>query len=251
MKKQIIRLFFLLICLSVIKIVSADTYRCTASKLNIRETAEQSGKIIGHILQNETVDILSINNGWGTVLVNEDTGYVSMNYMKPVQSTLSEEQNVNDEPWTDKQKAIFWLCFAIAVGLYAFAVVKVKKGEMVVIKGWLDFGLLIFPWLVVSAHFWDAVFGHMIFGKYVLIALYVIAGICLIASLVLTFIANWGKPFYLIFALIMKLVVIPIMAFGVFYLVYKIWDKRGINYKSILIFAILGILIGGLMSFDD
>lgn len=257
MKNIIIKYLLYILCTLTSSNVLAETYYVTASKLNIRDSAASSSCVIGKIGRGEAVEILSINNGWGMVLVGNDTGYISMKYLSvetPNSVSIKEEASNEEavtEPWTDKQKAIFWTCFVIAVGIYAFAIVRVHSGKMVVIKGWLDFGLLVFPWLVVITHFWDAFYGHMIFGKYVLIALYIIAGLCLIASLALTVIANWGNPFNVIFALIMKLVVIPIMAFGVFYLIFKLGDKTGINRKNIIIFAVLGILIGGLMSFED
>lgn len=250
MKKQVIRLLLLVICLSASAITFADSYRCTASQLNIRDTANKSGRIIGKLAQNETVDILSVDGKWGSVLINGDTGYVSMDYMEPFETSSNQGENV-EKPWTDEQQAIFWICVVIAVAIYAFAVVKVRQGEMVVIRGWLDFALLMFPWLVVFLHLYDAFLGGMIFGKYVIIALYVIAGLCLIGSLALSVIANWGSPFYVIFSLIMKLVVIPIMAFGFFYLIFKIWENRGLSRKAVIIFLVLGILIGGLMSFEE
>lgn len=250
MIKNIFRIICVVLCFIASLTVNAASYRCTATKLNIRDTADKSGRVIGQIAQNETVDILSVDGKWGSVLINGDTGYVSMDYMEPFETSSNQGENV-EKPWTDEQQAKFWICVVIAVAIYAFAVVKVRQGEMVVIRGWLDFGLLVFPWLVVIAHFWDAFYGHMIFGKYVLIALYIIAALCLLGSLALSVIANWGSPFNIIFSLIMKLVVIPIMAFGVFYFIFKILDENGISRKSIIVFLILGILIGGLMSFEE
>lgn len=253
--RQLFLLVGLLLCIE--GLIAQTRYYVTATTINICDNTATSGKIIGKFTQGESVEILSLNDGWGSVLLDNDTGYVSMQYLSfeapdstcvTTATTLTENQS---ELWTDKQKAVFWLCFAIAVGIYIFAIVRVQRGEMVVIKGWLDFGLLVFPWLVVIAHFWDAFYGHMIFGKYVLIALYIIAALCLLGSLALSVIANWGSPFNIIFSLIMKLVVIPIMAFGVFYFIFKILDENGISRKSIIVFLILGILIGGLMSFEE
>ncbi len=234
----------------ILPLSSQAPYRCTATKLNIRDSADKSGKVIGQITQDETVDILSVKGGWGSVLIGDDTGFVSMDYVEPVQTTSPQSQSA-EKPWTDKQQAIFWLCFIVAVGIYIFAVVKVRQGEMVVIRGWLDFGLLAFPWLALFAQLYDAFWGGLFLGEYVRIALFVIGGLCLLGSLALSVIANWGSPFYIIFSLIMKLIVIPIMAFGVFYLIYKLMDKTGLTRRSIIIFLVLGFLIGGLMSFEE
>lgn len=174
-----------------------------------------------------------------------------MNYLESLSEVATVEDNSEENPWNDKTKAIFWLCFVVAFVLYGIAILKVQHGDLVVIKGWLDFGLLVFPWLVVFCHMYDAMFGHLFLGKYVLIALYVIATICLITSFVLSFIANWGHPFNIIYSLIMKMIVIPIMAFGVFYLIFKVIENRGLDRRAFIIFAILGILVGGLMSFED
>lgn len=250
MKKGFLQLTLAFLCVLAVNLVYAENYRCTATKLNIRKTMSASGNVIGQITRDETVEIQSIDGEWGMVLVNGDTGYVCMSYMEQMQTSSKEDGSI-EKPWTDAQQAIFWVCVVIAVAVYAFAVVKVRQGELVVIRGWLDFGLLLFPWFVVFAHFCDAVWEYSIFGKYVLIALYVIAGLCLIGSLAISVISNWGSPFYVIFSLIMKLVVIPIMAFGLFYLIFKIWENRGLSRKSVIIFLVLGVLIGGLMSFEE
>ena len=254
-----IRWILLWVCVIALsgQILAQTTYYVNASKLNIRDSAATSGRVIGSVSKGQDVEVFEVNNGWAAVLTNGDTGYISMKYLSDQnpdsQQVVENNSQVssNDEPWTDKQKAIFWICFVIAVAIYAIAVFRVQRGEMVVIKGWIDFGLLVFPWLVVFLHISDAMFEHMFFGKYVLIALYIIAGICLIASLVLSVTSNRGNLFNIIFSLIMKLVVIPIMAFGVFYLLYKILNNTGLSRRSIILFAVLGILIGGLMSFDD
>lgn len=239
-----------MLCIIASLAANAAPYRCTASKLNIRDTADKSGRVIGQIAQNETVDILSVDGKWGSVLINGDTGYVSMDFMEPLETSSDQEQSA-EKPWTDAQQAIFWVCVVIAVAIYAFAVVKVRQGEMVVIRGWLDFGLLAFPWLALFVQLYDAFWGGLLLGEYVRIALFVIGGLCLLGSLALSVIANWGSPFYIIFSLLMKIIVIPIMAFGVFYLIYKLMDNAGLTRRSIIIFLVLGFLIGGLMSFEE
>lgn len=250
MKNQIVKFILIILCLFAISVVSAENYRCTASKLNIRESASKSGKVVGQIVQNETVDILSINGEWGVLLFHNDTGYVNMQYLEVVQNYTPTVDKVEEE-WTDGQKAIFWICFIAAIGIYAFAIYRVRNGELVVIKGWLDLGLLVFPCIVL----WITLFSlgslYVILGKYIYIALLIISGLCLIASLALSVIANWGNVFNIIFSLIMKIVVIPIIGFGVFYLISKILGKTGISRKSVILFGILGILIGGLISLDE
>lgn len=250
MKKLIVNLILLISCLSTTIVASAEEYRCTATKLNIRNLADKSGKSVGQIEKNETIDILSVDGDWGAILFDGDTCYVSMKYLELVQTDSETSQTV-DKPWTDKQKAIFWLCFVVAIGIYAFAIVKVQRGELVVIKGWLDFGLLVFPCVVVLSTIIGAEVILEIMGAYVFATLWIISGLCLIGSLALSVIANWGNPFYVIFSLIMKIIVIPFIALGIFYLISKIADDNGINRKSIIIFAVLGILIGGLMSFKN
>ena len=250
MEKIVFRTLCAVLCIISSLAAHAAPYRCTASHLNIRNTADKSGKVIGQITQDETVDILSVDGSWGTVLIGDDTGFVCMDYVEPVQTTSPQSQNT-EKPWTDKQQAIFWLCFVFVIGVYAFAVYRVRTGQMVVIKGWLDFGLLVFPWLALFAQISDFLFGMVFLGKYVQIALLVIAVLCLICSLALSVIANWGNPFNTIFSLLMKIIVIPIMAFGVFYLIYKLMDNVGLTRRSIVIFLVLGFLIGGLMSVEE
>jgi formate hydrogenlyase subunit 3/multisubunit Na+/H+ antiporter MnhD subunit len=45
--------------------------------------------------------------------------------------------------------------------------------------------------------------------------------------------------------------VIPIMALGIFYLIFKILEHQGLSRKTLIILALLGIIIGGLMSFEE
>lgn len=250
--RQLFLLVGLLLCFD--GLIGQTRYYVTATTLNIRDNTATSGKIIGKFTQGESVEILSINDGWGTVLLDSDTGYVCMQYLSSeapdstyvtTATTATENQS---EPWTDKQKAVFWLCFAVAVAIYAFAIVKVRRGELVVIKGWLDLGLLSFPWIVVMFTLLD---GFEIFGFYIMTALYILSGLCLIGSLVLSVTANWGNPFNVVFSLVMKIIVIPIIGLGLFHLISKVLDKHGIDRKGIIIFLILGILIGGLMSFEE
>ena len=254
MKRFIVVLLLLVLCTVSASTVYADTYYVTASTLNVRDSAASSGSVVGKLAQNEAVEVLSTDEEWGMVLVNGDTGYVSMKYLSteaPDSVSVTEGTSTNEtasEPWTDKQKAIFWLCFVIAVGIYIFAIVRVRRGEMVVIKGWLDLGLLSFPWIVVIFTLLD---GFEIFGVYIMTALYILSGLCLIGSLVLSITANWGKPFSVVFSLVMKIIVIPIIGLGIFHLISKVLDKHGIDRKGIIIFLILGILIGGLMSFEE
>lgn len=249
-KSQVARFILLIIGLLAINSTNARPYRCTATKLNVRATADKSGKVLSQIAQNDTIDVLDIQNGWGMVTIEGDTGYVSMDYLEQVQLAAKESQK-DGEPWTDKQKAVFWFSFAIGFVFYAYAIFQVRSGVLVVIRGWLDFALLASPWFVVFIHLYDILFDHLIFGKYVLIALYIIAGLCLIASFALSVWSNLGNPFNIVISLVMKIIVIPIMAFGIFYLIFKILGKTGIDRRSIIIFGILGVLVGGLMSFDE
>lgn len=247
MKNILLKILCVIVVVTFSLTAFADTYRCTASQLNIRNSADKSGKIIGHIAQNETVSVISVEGNWGTLLVNEDTGYVCMDYLENAQKDNYCENDEN-EPWTDKQKTIFWICFAFAIAIYVFAIVKVRQGELVVIRGWLDLGLLAFPWISL---FLTLIGAHEFLGIYLFVALWIAAGVCFIASLVLSVVANWGNLFYVIFSLIMKLVVIPIIGFGLFYVIGKLSDEKGLTLRSLKVFLIVGLLVGGLMSFDE
>ena len=200
MKNILFKILCVILVVTSSLTVLADTYRCTATQLNIRSSADKSGKIIGHIARNETINVLSVEGNWGTLLVDEDTGYVCMDYMENAQIGNYGENDEN-ELWTDKQKTIFWICFVLAIGIYVFAVVKVRQGEMIVIKGWLDLGLLSFPWISL---FLTLIGAHEFLGIYLFVALWIIAGICFIVSLILSVVANWGNLFYVIFSLLMK-----------------------------------------------
>ena len=98
MKKIALRIICALLCIFTSLAANATPYRCIASKLNIRDTADKSGRVIGQIAQNETVDILSVDGKRGAVLINGDTGYVSMDYMEPFETSSSQGDSV-EKPW--------------------------------------------------------------------------------------------------------------------------------------------------------
>jgi hypothetical protein len=41
------------------------------------------------------------------------------------------------------------------------------------------------------------------------------------------------------------------MAFGFFYLIFKIWENRGLSRKAVIIFLVFGILTDELMGFEE
>ena len=75
--KQLILAFLFLFCFST----HAETYKVTATRLNVRDTASKNGEIIGKLKQNQNINVLRIDNKWATIIIDGDTGYISSEYI--------------------------------------------------------------------------------------------------------------------------------------------------------------------------
>lgn len=59
-------------------------YKVTADMLNIRKSASATSKILGTLKKNDTVQVVSISNGWAKLKSNDTHVYVSASYIKKV-----------------------------------------------------------------------------------------------------------------------------------------------------------------------
>lgn len=81
-------------------------YRVTANKLNIREIPSTRGGTLGSLSKGDTIQVLSIQQGWASLLYNSRTGYVSSSYLEelivltdtlpPVSDTVSVISQFHD-----------------------------------------------------------------------------------------------------------------------------------------------------------
>lgn len=63
----------------------AYPFRCTASVLNIRTSPDSYSNVIGVLHRGEQVDVYEIVNGFAQIRFNGQNGYVSLDYLDPMQ----------------------------------------------------------------------------------------------------------------------------------------------------------------------
>lgn len=92
--KHIARLLLLLLLLPSTFIASSEVYKVSsASSLNIRDTSDKNGNVIGKLKSGEEIDVKSIENGWGKVEFGGNPGYVSMKYLVTTDDAASIQSN--------------------------------------------------------------------------------------------------------------------------------------------------------------
>lgn len=84
-------LLLTIILLSTV-IASADTYKVTSAKLNVRNGASTSAKIIGSLQQGLEVEVKSIENGFACFDFMGMDGYASVKYLKK----LAQEKEITE-----------------------------------------------------------------------------------------------------------------------------------------------------------
>lgn len=82
-------IFTLLMLLIVAASSFAKTYKVTASKLNVRNSPDKSGQVIGSVTQDMEVEVVSIEDGWAEIKYKGRTAYISAQYITPVKKTSS------------------------------------------------------------------------------------------------------------------------------------------------------------------
>ena len=82
-------IFTLLMLLIVAAGSFAKTYKVTASKLNVRNSPDKSGQVIGSVTQDTEVEVVSIEDGWAEIKYKGRTAYISAQYIAPVKKTSS------------------------------------------------------------------------------------------------------------------------------------------------------------------
>lgn len=76
--------FFLLLFTNIKLIRKMAIYivNTQSSNLNVRKEPNTTCAIIGKLAKGTEVEVSSINDGWGTISFNGETGYVSADYLK-------------------------------------------------------------------------------------------------------------------------------------------------------------------------
>lgn len=89
----------LIIALSSVLTLHADTCRVNASVLNVRATSSPSGSVIGTLAAGETVEVISEDDGWAAIQYDGRRGYVKASFLIPADSgAVSETSDGSDGP---------------------------------------------------------------------------------------------------------------------------------------------------------
>ena len=92
MKRSIL---FTIALLMIAVMVSAKQYQVTASKLNVRNAPDTSGKVVGSLSQNATVEVNRISGGWAEITFKGQKAYISAQYITPVKTAAKSNNTQN------------------------------------------------------------------------------------------------------------------------------------------------------------
>ena len=92
MKRSIL---FTIALLMIAVMVSAKQYQVTASKLNVRNAPDTSGKVVGSLSQNATVEVNRISGGWAEITFKGQKAYISAQYITPVKAAAKSNNTQN------------------------------------------------------------------------------------------------------------------------------------------------------------
>lgn len=86
-------ILYILVCffLSISQYVMAqEPYKVTTQKLNVRSIPYATGQLLGTLAKGQTIEVLSIENGWAQVNYKNKKGYVSASYIEKVNAKQDE-----------------------------------------------------------------------------------------------------------------------------------------------------------------
>lgn len=107
----------------------------------------------------------------------------------------------------------FWFVMAIIafIAFYVWAVIRVQAGRMKVIVGWKDLIMLLVMWILIGIQYLNIErYDGELLGRTISIVVMIAIMVMLLISIVLTLRGNAGF-FNILYALIMKLIVIPLV----------------------------------------
>ncbi len=119
MKKVMFCLFFLGCLLS--HVYSSETsYRVVTDWLNVRESPSIDSNVLGVVQMNDEVIVLSVaNNNWAQVIFDGEVGYLSKNYITPIDNNVEEGE---------KEEEDFRLALLIIILLFLPLVIGILLG---------------------------------------------------------------------------------------------------------------------------
>ncbi|MFP3725812.1 SH3 domain-containing protein [Priestia filamentosa] len=106
-----------------------NTGKITASKLNIRSSADTYSSVIGQFKNGETITYKPVNSKWGEVTYNGKKGYVYLSYVKKVEGTEATSSQTNTGKITASK-----LNIRSSADTYSSVIGQFKNGETITYK---------------------------------------------------------------------------------------------------------------------
>ena len=103
---SVLAMFLFIMCVPI-STNAQKLFRVTAQKVNVRNKPSTQSSIVGSLVKNDTIRVVSVKNGWATFVLNMDTRYVSARYLEEIdepttqneyQEEASSELQVSEEP---------------------------------------------------------------------------------------------------------------------------------------------------------
>lgn len=93
MKSLLTRFFFVLLCLTMMQSVLAqELYKVTVQQQNVRTKPLASGKVMGTLLKDETIEVKSIEGVWARIVFKKKVGYVPASSLEKIPQQVKIEQ---------------------------------------------------------------------------------------------------------------------------------------------------------------
>jgi len=249
MRTTTTKIILFLILALVGSVANAQTRYCvSAETLNIRASESVDSKVMGVLGAGDTVTVYSVSNNWGAIVLGTDTCYVNMSYLSMVREPSAFGK------WIDEHLTFVYIVIALIVLLYIFCVIMVQGDNMVVIGGWFDLFFMVVPWFVIGLFLMSVMFSgedNIETDKTMLIVGASISGLLLVISLVKTVVANLDSPLLIIPALLMKIIILPIIPLGLLAILFHDRSTRSGILGTLKAVLFVGLIVYGLMSFDD
>ena len=108
-------IFFAIIFCVGNNIVAQEYYQVTAEVLNVRDSANRNGAVIGKVYQGDSIYVVNYSAGWSNVKLKDGkigyvvSKYISSNFQEYSQEKSTQENNQKKETSKEDSKETSWV----------------------------------------------------------------------------------------------------------------------------------------------
>ncbi len=190
---------------------SNNYYEISKEVVNIRAEPTTKSDVVCQLKQNDVVEVINFTDDWAYITFEDSYGEEKQGYVKSElisKQIISSSNNIEQEETSDytgiKRTLIGLLIISFIC--YVIAMVKARKGTMVVIANWYDFALLVSPLVL----FIIAGIFAMFDKNTAALVFFIIGLLSFCGSMVYSIIANKGNFFNMIISIFAKVFVLLI-----------------------------------------